>query len=98
MGEPLYRIGEDVYLVGTVASDGEATVLEVSSPEDILDPHCQGVAGYFLTIPIPPGNSTDACWCECALRKRPPPEEEFKSFRAKLDLDIKQPVKEKVTM
>ena len=78
MSRPLFKAGENVYLVTTDGkADGEAIVLEVVYP---ANRHCSGKPGYALTIL----QDDLLCWCECALRKRPDPGSSFASIMDEL--------------
>ncbi len=76
MSDPLFSVGETVYLVSRMRPD-------LSGPTKVLlverglgcDIHTRGTPAYVLDIACPPvGNHTTGRWCECTLRKRPPPE------------------------
>lgn len=71
MADPLFSVGEDVWLVSQERPEynGEAKVLDVCRMPPFMSDCCQ--YGYILTIPNLPGKIG---WHECALRKRPPPE------------------------
>ncbi len=75
MADPLFSVGESVWLVSnhypelSAATQVESVVLSHGEHTN-GSRFCGANAYYFLGIATPSG----APWCECALRKRPPPE------------------------
>lgn len=70
MTRPLFEIGEDVWLLRATKEPRGAVVLEILEV-DHAQQHCHKTIGYDLTIPA---GDLFYGWCECMLRKRPPPE------------------------
>lgn len=87
MSEPLFSVGEPVIVAPTEttissgAYSGPAVVAEVVRDESWVGNCCN--SPYVYRIDADPNGG----YCECIIRKRPPPEEEFDSFIKKLDLD-----------
>lgn len=91
MSEPLFQIGESVWLA---CIGKEPVAMVVSARCKSSDPcglHCSAEYSYLLNGDSPDANGLG--WCEHALRKREPPDEEFDTFIKKLSLDK---VKDKV--